>query len=734
MPNNTERLQVWGGLECTINRVQDRYFDQLQRTDHYRRGLSDLDAIAATGITALRYPVLWERCAPERDGEPDFSFAAAGLERLRDWGIRPIVGLVHHGSGPLHVSMLDDSFAEGLGKYAGQVAERFPWIDAWTPVNEPLTTARFCGLYGLWYPHRRDDLAFYRILMAECKGTVLAMQAVRKVNPAAQLIHTEDLGKTYSTPKLAYQAKHENHRRWLGLDFLCGRVIPGHPLWKRMIKAGIEEEALLWFSQNPCPPDVLGFNYYATSERFLDEGLSRYPRRTHGSNGRHKYADVELVRVHHNIPSGPAVLLEEAARRYRLPLALTEVHLHCSREEQMRWWQHLWTTATDLREKGVDIRAVTSWAMLGSVGWNKLLTRPGGLYESGAFAARKDSLHPTALVPMLRACAAGMPYHHPVLAERGWWEQDFRILYNKPELKEEPFNTVRFSTTRPLVILGKTGTLGQAFARVCAERGLKCLLLSRDELDLNAPAQMTSMLSKLKPWAVVNAAGYVRVDDAERDAGTCFSANAYGPGHLAEACAAAGIPMLSFSSDLVFDGNKKKPYTESDEPQPLNIYGHSKAALEKTILREHPESLIVRTSAFFGPWDEHNFVHHVTKTLEAGLPFEAMTDSVVSPTYVPHLVESCLELLLDGATGIRHICNSGAVSWYEWARMIARMAGYPEELIIGRTQAELNLPARRPSYCVMVTERGTALPTLNSAMRQYFHALQTIEATVSSEA
>jgi dTDP-4-dehydrorhamnose reductase len=221
------------------------------------------------------------------------------------------------------------------------------------------------------------------------------------------------------------------------------------------------------------------------------------------------------------------------------------------------------------------------------------------------------------------------------------------------------------------------------------------------------------------------------VDDAEKDAGTCFSANAYGPGHLAQACAAAGIPLLSFSSDLVFDGNKTKPYTESDEPQPLNIYGHSKAALEKTILKDHPGSLVVRTSAFFGPWDKHNFVHHVLQTLDSGMPFEAMTDSVVSPTYVPHLVESCLELLLDGATGIRHICNTAAVSWYEWARLIARMGGYSEDMIIPKAQNELNLPARRPAYCAMVTERGAPLPTLNSAMRQYFQVVQSVEALAS---
>src|SRR5436190_9287700 len=180
-----------------------------------------------------------------------------------------IVGLVHHGSGPRHTSLVDDAFPEKLAEYAGRVAERYPWVEDYTPVNEPLTTARFSGLYGHWYPHGREGRTFARALLTECRAVVLAMRAVRRVQPAARLVQTEDLGKTYSTPALGYQADFENERRWLSWDLLCGRVDRRHPLWVYLRWLGVGEPELAWFLDNPCPPDVLGVNYYVTGERFL---------------------------------------------------------------------------------------------------------------------------------------------------------------------------------------------------------------------------------------------------------------------------------------------------------------------------------------------------------------------------------------------------------------------------------------------------------------------------------
>src|ERR671933_514555 len=191
-------LELWGGIECTVNRVGDEHFDQLLRSGHDER-IADLDLIAELGIRTLRYPVLWERV--DRDG---WGWTDERLARLRELDIQPVVGLVHHGSGPLRTNLLDPSFADGLAEHAAAAAERYPGVELWTPVNEPLTTARFSALYGHWYPHARDDLAFARAVLAQCRAVALAMEAVREVRPDAELVQTEDLGNTFSTPLLAY--------------------------------------------------------------------------------------------------------------------------------------------------------------------------------------------------------------------------------------------------------------------------------------------------------------------------------------------------------------------------------------------------------------------------------------------------------------------------------------------------------------------------------------------------
>src|SRR5918912_4097679 len=158
------RLELWAGLESTYNRVGQRFFDQVRRSGHHDR-LDDLDRFAELGIRAIRYPVLWERVAPARADALDWSWSDARLAHLRQLGIRPIVGLLHHGSGPRYTDLRDPGFPEKLAAHAARVAARYPWVRDWTPVNEPVTTARFSGLYGHWYPHQADFGAFCRMVV-----------------------------------------------------------------------------------------------------------------------------------------------------------------------------------------------------------------------------------------------------------------------------------------------------------------------------------------------------------------------------------------------------------------------------------------------------------------------------------------------------------------------------------------------------------------------------------------
>lgn len=719
------RPEVWAGVECTVNRVGNNYSDQIKRSAHEIR-TKDLERLADLGVSAIRYPILWERTAPETLDGLDWSWSDERLSILRRLGVNPIVGLVHHGSGPLYTSLLDPGFPEQLATYASSVAQRYPWVTDYTPVNEPLTTARFSCLYGHWYPHHRDSLSFAKALLAQLKAVVLSMTAIRNVNPAARLIQTEDLGQTFSTPVLAYQAEFENERRWLTFDLLCGRVTPGTAMWHYLRWIGVEAHDLEWFLEHKCPPDLLGVNHYITSERFLDERVNRYPAAFHGGNGRHVYADVEAVRVSAEGVAGPKAILREAWKRYRLPLAVTEVHLGCTRDEQLRWLNEVWNAGVDLRAEDVEVRAVTPWAAFGAFDWNSLLTNDKGCYESGVFDLRSPAPRPTALAHMIRAIASGKQFDHPALDAPGWWHRFDRLCYPPVKHREHGLASSRStvnesgSASRPLLITGATGTLGQAFARICEKRGLAYQLSSRKQLDIADRDSVLAAVEQYQPWAIINTAGYVRVDDAEAEAETCFRENARGPEFLAVACAELKLPLVTFSSDLVFDGNKETPYVEGDPTSPLNVYGRSKAEAEARVLAELPQALIIRTSAFFGPWDKFNFVHAVLETISKGRAFVAADDITISPTYVPDLVNAALDLLIDGEHGIWHLANRGVVTWAEFAHLVAHKSGYNAARIVNRASKSLGFVARRPLFTPLASERGDFMPTLEHGLDRFF--------------
>ena len=540
------------------------------------------------------------------------------------------------------------------------------------------------------------------------------MHAIRGAVPAARLVQTEDLGKTHSTPALAYQAELENERRWLSFDLLCGSVVRGHPMWRWLVEtAGVDPHDLEWFAENTCPPSVVGVNHYLSSERFLDERLERYPAESHGGNGEDEYADVLAARVLGPGPDGPRAILADAWGRYGLPVAVTELHNGCTREEQLRWVAEVWDAAASLRSEGADIVAVTLWSLLGAVGWDDLV-RGGGTYEPGVFDARSSPPRPTALAVMARGLADG-GYEHPVLDAPGWWRRPERLWY-------EPLGEVAPAESNgasPLAITGATGTLGQAFARVCELRGLPYALLRRDEMDIADADSVERALEGHRPWAIVNAAGYVRVDEAERDHDRCRRENSDGPATLAAAAERNGLQLLTFSSDLVFDGAQDEAYVEVDPVRPLNVYGKTKADGEVRALFACSRALVVRTSAFFGPWDAYNFVTIALGELRAGRRFSALDDTVVSPTYVPDLVNASLDLLIDGEAGLWHVANAGAITWFELAREAAQRADLDPNDVVACTRRSLRLAADRPAQSALRSIRGSVLPPLADALDRY---------------
>jgi len=442
MDPETSAPELWAGLECTVNRVGDYWCDQARLNGHDGRAAQDLAAIASLGVPVIRYPVLWEQVAPDSLDEPRWADTDERLALLREAGVQVIAGLLHHGSGPAYTSLVDPEFPEKLARYAAMVARRHPWLELYTPVNEPLTTARFSGLYGVWYPHGRDDRVFGRALYNEVRGTVRAMQEIRAVNPRARLVQTDDLGRASGTPGTARQVAHENERRWLTFDLLLGRVTPRHPLYGYLIgPCGLTPEQLRWLEENRCPPDVLGVNHYLLSNRFLDEETDWYPAELPRAvvDGV-EYVDVPALETRRAASPTVEEVLRDVWQRYPdIPFAVTEVHIDGDGDLRQQWLWEVWSAARRLRARGAPLLAVTVWSLLGTFDWNTLCTTPAGgalHYEPGVFDVSSGRAEPTELTEMVRALARTGTHSAPSLAQAGFWATEARFKYGAAQRVE----------------------------------------------------------------------------------------------------------------------------------------------------------------------------------------------------------------------------------------------------------------------------------------------------------
>ena len=421
--------EVWAGVECAHVAVGDRWVDQLALT-----GLAERpETIALAGrlhVTAVRCPVLWGW--PDGRAETDWAWAERAVDALAGRGIRPIVGLLHHGSGPSGSTLVDPDFPSRFAAYAATVARRLSGVTEFLPINEPLTTARFAGLYGWWQPHARDHRMFVRMLLNQVLAIRAAARVIRAERPGATIVVNEDVGRTRGTRPVRAAVRFDNARRWLTFDLLTGRVDPAHSLWPYLAEEPAHRATLDSLRRDPEPPDILGLDYYVTSDRFLDHRLERYPPAAHGGDGRLRYADVELVRAHPAGIGGFRRAIAEAWARYGLPLALTEVHLAGEEQDQVAWWVEAWRAAEEARRGGIPVRAVTAWAALGTSGWSSLLGGSDLRYEPGAFDLRARPPRLTASGRAIARVALGRP---PAVQGRGWWRRADRLTFG-PELTD----------------------------------------------------------------------------------------------------------------------------------------------------------------------------------------------------------------------------------------------------------------------------------------------------------
>lgn len=255
-----------------------------------------------------------------------------------------------------------------------------------------------------------------------------------------------------------------------------------------------------------------------------------------------------------------------------------------------------------------------------------------------------------------------------------------------------------------VLVLGAAGIVGRATVAEAARRGWDVRGLAREECDIGAEEAPARAAADFRPELLVNCAAFTKVDACEGDPGRAMAINGEAVGRVAMAAASVGARLIHLSTDYVFDGAGREPYAEEHPTAPRSVYGRSKLVGEHRALAV-PGSLVVRTSWIFGTGGP-NFVDTIRRKLEEGAaPLRVVDDQVGAPTYAPFLARALADLGESGAGGIVHYQNREPVSWFGFARAIARDLGFDEGAIEPASTAEVPRPAPRPAWSVLDVRR-----------------------------
>ena len=265
-----------------------------------------------------------------------------------------------------------------------------------------------------------------------------------------------------------------------------------------------------------------------------------------------------------------------------------------------------------------------------------------------------------------------------------------------------------------IVIIGAGGRLGAALAREYA-RAFDVVGFNHAQLDLARSEQVREKLSALDFDVLINTAAQTNVDRCETQREEAFQLNAEAPRVLAEICRAKNSRFIHISTDYVFDGEKREPYTEEDEARPISVYGESKRAGERLVLENSERHLVARVSWVFGP-DRPSFIDAMLKKARDEETIAAVADKFSTPTYAPDIAAMLQPLLGDlREGGLLHIANAGQCSWQEyaqWALDCAHETGIPMKArTVGAVSlADMkNFVAKRPAHTVLSTAKFTRL-------------------------
>jgi dTDP-4-dehydrorhamnose reductase len=263
-----------------------------------------------------------------------------------------------------------------------------------------------------------------------------------------------------------------------------------------------------------------------------------------------------------------------------------------------------------------------------------------------------------------------------------------------------------------IVIIGSGGRLGAALVRAYRQK-FDVVGFDHAQLDLAKSDEIHRKITKLDCDLLINSAAFTNVDLCETEAAQAFAINAEAPRILAEICANKNAKLIHFSTDYVFDGEKRSPYVEDDAVKPISAYGESKRAGEKFVLQTSDRHLVVRVSWVFGP-DRPSFIDAMIQRAREEAKIEAVADKWSTPTYTTDIAEM-LPRVFDVDAGIMHLTNSGQCTWQEYAQHTLDCCSKVNIPLKAKTVGALKLTdmkkwlARRPVYSVLSSAKYQAL-------------------------
>lgn len=264
-----------------------------------------------------------------------------------------------------------------------------------------------------------------------------------------------------------------------------------------------------------------------------------------------------------------------------------------------------------------------------------------------------------------------------------------------------------------ILLIGNQGQLGHELANILRANQVNFLGINQSDLDLTQSELIAPFIENYQPNLIINCSAYTAVDKAETETEKAYLVNAIAPQILAQETEKMGANLIHISTDYVFDGTKNIPYLETDQTNPLGIYGQTKLTGEKAIIEHCGNYLILRTAWVYGVYGTGNFVKTMLRLGQEREQLKVVIDQIGSPTWTKDLAMTIYQLipqLKPEISGIYHYTNSGVCSWYDFAVTIfeeAKKLGYPLKIkeVLPITTAEYPTPAKRPAYSVLLCKK-----------------------------